>query len=321
MVLWKLFYEECTGMREYLDKIKSLTQQLADIDAPVENSWLVSIIMRGLPKQFDGIVQNLDNTKERVTSEDIMEKLMHESLRQQTRDNSQASSTETAFAVKSTENKKFIFKCYKCGGTGHKASDCKKTKGGFKKPKDDDKSSEKKQDFDSQKGKNWALTTQLTALSVGTNSKEQWMLDSCSSAHMSMRSDWLDNFDDSSTDKGVICANKATIPTRGIGNVKIKLNHNSTIKDVNDVVYVPGLAANLLSEGKMTDKDLVVFSGDKCEIFQKDTYQAKGEIVATGSKCKGVFKLDAETLMPNNVSQHQENSTENLKPKGKNLPC
>lgn len=84
--LWKLLYEECSGMREYLDKIKSLTQQFADIDAPVEDSWLVSIIMRGLPKQFDGIVQILDNTKETVTSEDIMEKLMHESLRQQTRD-------------------------------------------------------------------------------------------------------------------------------------------------------------------------------------------------------------------------------------------
>ncbi|KMQ86103.1 retrovirus-related pol polyprotein from transposon tnt 1-94 [Lasius niger] len=312
--IWK-FQVENLLRHERLWMCVNPPRDAQDIDAPVEDSWLVSIIMRGLPKQFDGIVQILDNTKERVTSEDIMEKLMHESLRQQTRDSTQATSAETAFVAKSTDQKKFIFKCFNCGGNGHKANVCKKPKGGFKKQKDNVKASEKKDNVkasekkeeDSKKSGNWALSTQLTTMSVGINSKEDWMLDSCSSAHMSMRKDWFEDFNDSILNKGVTCADKAIIPTGGTGNAKLKLNCNGAIKDVKDVIYVPGLAANLLSVAKLTEKGLVVvFSGNECRIFLKDAYRAEGEAVATGSKCDGVFKLDAETLMPRKILQHRE---------------
>ncbi|XP_071577887.1 uncharacterized protein [Temnothorax nylanderi] len=244
--LWKLSYKECANMRDYLDKIKSLTQQLADIDAPVEDSWLVSIIMRGLPKQFDSIVQILDNTKEKVTSEDIMEKLMHESLRQQTRDNTQATSAlKTALAqniqsrrssslrVQVLSEHKVILplKCFKCGGVGHKASDCKKSKEGLKNSKDNAKTQDKKQqDSESKKGGNWALSTKLTTMSTEINSDEVWMLDNCSSAHMTMREDWFNDLDASTPSKGVTCADNAIVPTNGTGNVnepRNTLGHNN----------------------------------------------------------------------------------------------
>lgn len=58
-------------------------------------------------------------------------------------------------------------------------------------------------------------------------------------------------------------------------------------------MYVLGIAANLLSVSKMTEKGLtVVFDDNKCSIYDKNKCKIEGYSQVTASNVDGVYKLD-----------------------------
>ncbi|GAU30980.1 hypothetical protein TSUD_104940 [Trifolium subterraneum] len=82
---------------------------------------------------------------------------------------------------------------------------------------------------------------------------EEWYLDSGCSTHMTRRRDWFSSFDQSHRNK-VKFANDSTLNAEGVGVVCIR-SKNGDQAFINDVLYIPGIKCNLLSVGKLIEKD------------------------------------------------------------------
>jgi hypothetical protein len=62
------------------------------------------------------------------------------------------------------------------------------------------------------------------------------------------------------------------VEVKGKGTIAVKTKQGQ-VKHINDVLYVPGLAHNLLSVGKLIEKGyLVVFKNNECIIYDKENH-------------------------------------------------
>lgn len=81
---------------------------------------------------------------------------------------------------------------------------------------------------------------------------------------------------------------------KGIGEVIVNLNDNEE-KIITDVMYVPDIAANLLSVSKLTEKGwIVVFDNEKCRIYNKDECKIQGKYKVSATKIDGIYRLDQQ---------------------------
>jgi hypothetical protein len=125
-------------------------------------------------------------------------------------------------------------------------------------------------------------------ISNANNSNTQvcdWLIDSGASMHLCNNRTYFDN----STfkhipHKNVVLGNNECIQAIGIGDipVRVRINNTSNLIDVTfkDVLYVPDIAANLLSVAKMTSNDVkVMFKGNECNIIN-----SVGECIGSAHK-------------------------------------
>jgi hypothetical protein len=112
------------------------------------------------------------------------------------------------------------------------------------------------------------------------NNVSDWLIDSGASMHLCNNRSYFDNASYKSIQhQNVILGNNECIQAIGMGDVPVRIclnnvNNGSTsnIIDVvfKDVLYVPDIAANLLSVAKMTGNGVqVMFNGNECNIFNK----------------------------------------------------
>jgi hypothetical protein len=108
-----------------------------------------------------------------------------------------------------------------------------------------------------------------------------WLLDSGASMHLCRTRQWFADFTPI-TGKSVILADGRVISALGRGRIDFDItiagrqSHNT----LNEVLYVPGIAANLLSVAKMTEAGLQLsFNGRRCVIRSKH-----GAIIARAEK-------------------------------------
>lgn len=123
-MFWQCRLENFESMEKYIAKVMFLTKQLKDIDAKVEDSWIISILLSGLTAEYGPMIMAIDNSGQGMKLEQIKTKFLQE-YNHQTDQVSASTSTEQALVVykKSTDMKPYFrkaFKCYKCHNPGIK---------------------------------------------------------------------------------------------------------------------------------------------------------------------------------------------------------
>ncbi|KAL0819491.1 hypothetical protein ABMA28_007591 [Loxostege sticticalis] len=181
---------ECDGMEGYLNKITSLSQQLQDINAPLDDEFVAVIMLSGLTSDYDPLIMALENSNLKLTSDVVKGKLLQEYQRRDEK-------TETAAALVARKQPK----CFKCKKVGHFIKDCPK------------------KNF---KPKETACSKALiSAMSVNVRS-DVWYIDSGATSHMCNNRDIIQNFVEEKP-KDVNVANGEKLQTAGRGNVQMIL--------------------------------------------------------------------------------------------------
>ncbi|GBM72640.1 hypothetical protein AVEN_238224-1 [Araneus ventricosus] len=109
--------------------------------------------------------------------------------------------------------------------------------------------------------------------------EEQWILDSGASAHMTYNLNYFDSLSDSTENEVIRFGNNVELPVKEKGDVKIKkLIHGKWQEgEIQNVLYVPDLKKNLLSEGVIATKGMKII---KMHDYA-DIYNCENELVGT----------------------------------------
>ncbi|CAI5515940.1 unnamed protein product [Closterium sp. Naga37s-1] len=145
------------------------------------------------------------------------------------------------------EKKRAPFKgrCYNCNEEGRMAAKCPNKK--------KDTTPAAAANVAEGDGKGVALTVACSAAKLLADDKDLWFLDSGCSQHMTGRKEWFTVIRDPSATKSVKGFDGSMQEVAGVGEVLLK-GTNGLRVTLHDVLFVPGMKANLVSPGQLTDK-------------------------------------------------------------------
>lgn len=262
------------SMEAYVSEIRATQQQLIEVNEPVDDEFVGLIMLTGLTEKFNPMVMAIENSGTKLTSDSVAAILLKEDLRY-----SQSKETDAALTVNSTKNSSLRPPvCTYCKKKGHLVSECRKRK--CKKNVTNLVSN---------------ITDVTLLLSFTTppfqlpTSISPWYLDSGATAHMCNDIRMFSDFAHSSS--YVIAANNEKMACKGTGTVQ--LNVSNSVHSISNVLFVPKLAANLLSVSSLVQKGFVViFSPKGATILLRQECKVSGITVATASNKQGMYKLD-----------------------------
>lgn len=150
--------------------------------------------------------------------------------------------------------------CHYCGKPGHKSPECRKKKRNFSNSKSYLNSASASSD-----DQVYMFTAILPESSMTTSNS--WYLDSGASQHMSPIYSLFRDYHVLSTSKTILLGDNSTYQALGIGSVLLQLTTGQHFL-IKDVLYVPGLAKNLLSVAQITStgNTTITFTQDHCVI-------------------------------------------------------
>lgn len=281
--LHRVEYGHFAGMSDYIEGVLKLVTQLADIGKVIDDAETAEILLSGLPEEFNILVSSLEaaNLSGTLSSEVVRTRLLQEDHRR-----SQSNTTDNLAFMANRKKKSNNNLCTYCQKKGHSASRC------FKKKREEAR-------------KTGQEHTMFASAYSATHSNE-YVLDSGASSHMAGD---LSLLHETKSKKCVITvANGQQLNSEVIGKTFI-----SPELTLNNVLYVPNLAKNLMSVSEITKNGyVVVFSNNYCNIYS--SCQITGNKVLTINKQDGLYKLkvDEQTRpdlqLGNSMSLHGQGS-------------
>lgn len=261
------------NIQEYVNKALSTQQELQGIGAAVDDEFLGIIMLAGLPERFHPLVMTLEHSNTKVSSENVVTALLKEDVRTATATTTRGT---VSAALQTKDEKKF---CIYCKKLGHVVSQCRKLR--------------QKKNKNVSANTSTHYTSEFTLSSCFSNipptSSLDWYIDSGATSHMSNRKDWYATM--SSHVTPITVANKEQLLSHGKGTVNIHIS--DSVNKISDVLYIPGLATNLLSVSNLVKKGFdVLFTSKGASIIQSGGCQVTGSVIATGSNHKGIYRLD-----------------------------
>jgi hypothetical protein len=241
---------------------------LSEIGFEVNDQWLASLLLKGLPEYYNPMIMGLQASGIELTADVVKTKII-----QDVKWPLKNSSGEGAFYSKQKPRRpkgsadKKNGTCFTCNKPGHFAANCPQKQTNSK--------------ASSSKAKGKAL---CASLAIGSGNDEDWYFDSGATAHMTRTAE---NFiKDTDWVHSIETAGGQNIKSVAKGTVNLELDEGPL--EVNDVWLVPDLSTNLLSISKICAKNMtVLFKADGCEVCDED-----GDIVVTGTQVNGMYKLD-----------------------------
>jgi len=248
---------------------------LNGIGFKVDEEWIGSLLLAGLPEEYKPMIMGLESSGTPITGDAVKTKLLQDIKMEKA---GKIADSETALHVR-TQKSRYKGKyrgprCFSCNDFGHISSACQKSK-----VKDENKNTKYEK---RNKETNKETKAFLSVFSTGSVNEKNWYLDSGATAHVTMDDEWL-NGKSRSTGEQVITANKDKLSALSTGDIDLQIINEdedvSTIK-VKDVLYVPGISANLLSVSKIAKKGYsLIFNSQGCKIVT-GKISINGEIIA-----------------------------------------
>lgn len=247
--------EDCDNMQDFIDKIKSTANKLTGIGFDISDEWLGAILLAGLTDEYAPMIMTIESNNQEISADAIISKLIDMKANSKGGEAflSKGGKNNGKRNFKKKKNGNGKRKCYICDSEQHLANMCpQKTNGKKEKEKTSTKS-------------DTASAFMVGMLSVCK--RDEWYIDSGASGHMTPFSDIL--VDTKSACVGEITtANNAKLQVECMGKSCLKLNDETV--EVNDILHIPKLSANLLSVYKMVCRgNKLVFDADGCKIFNK----------------------------------------------------
>lgn len=263
---------DCSSVEDYVNQIISTAQKLNEIGFSVNDEWIGSLLLKGLPSEYKPMIMTIGSTGKALTADSVKMKLLQD-VKFETASSNNALVTRSGNISHtrkkiSKQDKKGKSRCFNCDGIGHFASECP-SKGN------------KKSSSDS-KGNSMFAAFRAEAV------MDDWYIDSGATDHMTAH---RNNFDEIFDFKGEIkAANNTVMNAVGKGNISMQMSTPSGSGSVvvNDVLHVPSLGVNLLSIKKIVDhENSVIFDRNGCIILNSEK-----DVIATANEINGLYKLN-----------------------------
>lgn len=257
----------CQNVEEYVSKIMSTAHKLRNIGFAVDDEWLGTLLLSGLPESYQPMIIAIESSGMKITSDSVKSKLLQ--------DVRQPDNTSTAFvADKKTHNyKKKPSKgprCYSCNKYGHKSPECKS----------------KTKDTQQKSGK-----SSYAAVFIATTSQDDaWYVDSGASSHMTRHKTLIQNIT-TPVIQNIRVADNKVLSVQCSGEVSLDVYNDRGEENkvlFTNVLCVPELATNLISVSQIIRSGgQVRFNEEGCVIMN-----SKGQIVATASAVNNMYRLN-----------------------------
>lgn len=117
---------DCDSTEDYVNRMMTTAQKVKKTGLNLDEEVLASLMLAGLPKDFDSLVMAVENSKAELKIDEVKTILL-----QDTRLNSTSGGGNVFFSKSKKNKQRKSFQCYSCGEPGHLAKDCP-TKGGSK---------------------------------------------------------------------------------------------------------------------------------------------------------------------------------------------
>lgn len=273
--------ESSQSVDVYVNKIMSTAHKLRNIHFNVDDEWLGTLMLAGLPETYKPMIMGLESSGIKINADSIKTKLLQEVQ----------CSEDSAFFAKKKSNHENQHKnmsnkgprCFNCNKRGHLAKECRTQR--KKKPENSEDSRDK------------SFVAAFSASSQKMN-PDLWYVDSGASMHMTNRSDWM--YDVTSPPiPAITVASKTPLPVESMGKVNLLMNGDVSCKiQVKQVLYIPKLAANLLSVSAMVKNGCKVNFRDKgCDIYSKT-----GNLLCSATLVNNLYQLNTHREVFSNLS-------------------
>src|SRR3984957_18706228 len=268
--------EDGMTMQQHINNIKNVVDQLKSVGSPVTDDDIAVVLLNSLNGKYDSLVVALESRPpEELTSSAIAARLLQEERRRSNQHTDRVNdATEPAFMSQTWNN-----------GNYQKANQRPDNSSKFqpkkKKNHQHQHSSLKVKTRNENKPAasavpNAFLTSEYTGCELVqsntlTSASDEWFIDSGASFHLCHNRGCFQDFTEIPP-RNIQLVDKRIIKATGTGNIPVKTSVKSQWFPgiLTNVLFVPNLAANLLSVSRMTASGLnISFVGNVCLIRNK----------------------------------------------------
>lgn len=264
--------ETSENVESYVNKIMSAAHKLRNINFKVDDEWLGTLMLAGLPDTYKPMIMGLESSGVKISADLIKTKLLQEIV---------TTNSDTALYSNSKHHnnknpQQFQRKgprCFTCNRYGHLSKNCRL----------------KKKETNNNKNSGY-----VAVLSATTKNDDGWYIDSGASMHMTMKQNWL--YDEVPPPiKCIKIADDKMLPVESCGKIDLNIvgkdGRRQTIQ-VKNVLYVPELATNLLSVSQIIKNgSSVQFTNNGCKIFNNKNIE-----VAAANLISNMYRLNTDTI-------------------------
>nr|XP_040233405.2 uncharacterized protein LOC120956091 [Anopheles coluzzii] len=233
----------CQTTQQYVNELFTTSHQMAEVGFKVDDAWLASLLMKGLPKQYDPMILDLESSGIKLTADIVKAKILQDVKVSSEKQAVEAFLSNSKSTMKKRSDKsKSSIQCYRCKKMGHYASQCSS------------QSSDKKKEEKHSSSGNAAFFAAFNACQSPAAAEEEWIFDSGATSHLYRNSNLL--VDAENVSSSINVANNTAVPVVAKGLVKVSADVGRSTCEIsmNDVLFIPELAVNLLSVSKMCQK-------------------------------------------------------------------
>ena len=289
--------------KAHIEEMRSIQTRLQSIGMALDKEFHVLYLLRSLPDEYSGLVVTLENASVELSLEDINARILREESRLKGADlNPGGSPAGQAYFGKG----KKPFYCSYCHRKGHSINFCWKRRaeqgqksnggggssGGSNSGSSGGKSSSGKKSKGNKKGSGDVLVARH-ARDIPDAPSVSWYIDSGASFHMTGSESWFISGSRRPISRIEILLGDGTkLATSEIGDVEMYVKNGNSSKRiiVKDVLFLPGIKANLMSVAKIQERGHEVkFVDNRCEVVSG----SHGGIILAANIDRGTFKVQA----------------------------